>query len=325
MVADLEGMDIRISSLTGLVSTSKSVVMSGSEYEAQIFIGARDTTMRPTIYITQTAPFYDSVVLPSGEIEYKKLANATYDTLPLDEEGRGTWKNVGGVGEHGYGGLIFYKSNVGDKWIPYKSSYAVATSSTTISASAWNIFYRGVQNPVSVAASGYTNINVTASGGASITKGKVPNPDGGFFEGEYIVTVPQGVNEVTINVSAEGKNLGSQKFRVKNTPSPAILLSGYKSGDAISKGAIKANPRFEAKIEGGVFPFNVNYSVVSYAYMTEVRGVTTKKTGNSNALTSEILADLQTKKPGTTISFMDIKVSSPTGTRSAPGFTARIQ
>ena len=323
MVADLEGMDIRISSLTGLVSTSKSVVMSGSEYEAQIFIGARDTTMRPTIYITQTAPYYDSVIKPNGEIEYKQLANVTYDTLPLDAEGRGTWKNVGGVGEHGYGGLIFYKSNVGDQWIPYKSSYAVATSSTTISATACNIFYKGLQNPLSVAASGYTNINVSATGGATITKGKVAG-----YEGEYIVTVPAGsqTKEVTINVSADGKSVGHQTFKVMNVPSPIITIGGYKSGDDVPKAAIKGSPRLDAVLEGGFFPFkDVKYTVTSFTYMKEVRGVTSSQVVNGNTIPGDILSDISKKASGSSISFIGIKVSSPSGPRNAPGFAARLK
>jgi len=321
MVADLEGMDIRISSLTGLVSTSKSVVMSGSEYEAQIFIGARDTTMRPTIYITQTAPYYDSVIKPNGEIEYKQLANVTYDTLPLDEEGRGTFKTSGGPGEHGYGGLIFYKSNVGDQWIPYKSAYAVATSSTTISASACNIFYRGMQNPVSVAASGYTNINVSASGGATITKGKVPG-----YEGEYIVTVnDKSVKEVTISVSAEGKNVGSQKFRVMGVPTPVITIGGYKSGEDIPKTKIKNSPRLDAVLEGGFFPFtDVKYTVTSYTYSMEVRGVTSSKTVNGNAIPSDIVADIMKKPAGSSISFLGVRVSSPSGEKKT-SFSAKLQ
>lgn len=324
MVADLEGMDIRISSLTGLVSTSKSVVMSGSEYEAQIFIGARDTTMRPTIYITQTAPYYDSVVKPNGEIEYKQLANVTYDTLPLDEQGRGTWKNVGGVGEHGYGGLIFYKSNVGDQWIPYKSSYAVATSSTTISATACNIFYRGLQNPVSVAASGYTNINVSASGGANITKGKVAKSEGGTYDGEYVVTVGD-AKEVTINVSADGKNVGSQKFKVMSVPPPVIRIGACKSGGGLQKSVLRSKPVLEASLEGGFFPFDVKYTVLGFTYLKEAKGISQPVTVTGNQIPKDVVDDISRKPVGTGITLINIKVSTPSGVRDGLGFAATLK
>jgi gliding motility-associated protein GldM len=323
MVADLEGLDIRISSLTGLVSTSKSVVMSGSQYEADIFIGARDTTMKPTIYITQTAPYYDSVKLDNGTYRYMKLANATYDTLPIDAEGRGHYVTSAGPGEHPYGGLIYWKANTGDQWIPYKSSYAVATSSTTISATACNIFYKGLQNPLSVAASGYTNINVTATGGATITKGKVAG-----YEGEYIVTIPSGTQtkEVTINVSADGKSVGHQTFKVMNVPSPIITIGGYKSGDDVPKAAIKGSPRLDAVLEGGFFPFkDVKYTVTSFTYMKEVRGVTSSQVVSGNTIPGDILSDISKKASGSSISFIGIKVSSPSGPRNAPGFAARLK
>ncbi len=323
MVADLVGMDIRISELTGLVSTSKSVIISGDTYEADIFIGARDTTMRPTIYITRTAPYYDSIVKPKGEVEYKMLANATYDTLPLDEQGRGKFTSTGSGGENGYGGLIFYKSNVGDKWIPYKSSFAVATSSTTISASACNIFYRGLQNPLSVAASGYTDISVSATGGATVTKGKLAG-----YEGDYIVTIPAGntTKEVTINVSSGGKSVGSQKFKVMNVPSPVIQIGGYKSGDDVPKAAFRSSPRLDAVLEGGFFPFkDVKYSVISFTYMKEVRGVTSSQVVSGNTIPGDVLSDISKKASGSSISFIGIKVSSPSGTRNAPGFAARLK
>lgn len=322
MVGDLEGMDIRISELTGLVSTSKSVIISGDTYESQIFIGARDTTMRPTIYVTRTAPYYDSVVKPSGEVEYKMLQNATYDTLPLDEQGRGLFTASGGAGENGYGGVIFYKSNVGDKWIPFKSSYAVATSSTTISATACNIFYRGLQNPVSVAASGYTGATPSASGGATIKQGKVAG-----YEGEYVVTVTDpSVKEVTISVSAEGKNVGSQKFKVMNVPTPVIQIGGYKSGDDVPKQVFRSSPRLDAVLEGGFFPFkDIKYTVTSFTYMKEVRGVTSSQVVSGNTIPGDVLSDISKKASGSSISFIGIKVSSPSGPRNAPGFAARLK
>ncbi|PLX08606.1 MAG: hypothetical protein C0596_07050 [Marinilabiliales bacterium] len=59
MIAKLEGLDIRITSLEGLVSSPRSFIVRGGQYQSSIFLGARDTTMRPTIYLTYDAPFYD--------------------------------------------------------------------------------------------------------------------------------------------------------------------------------------------------------------------------------------------------------------------------
>ncbi|MDD3688299.1 MAG: hypothetical protein PHE56_16265, partial [Bacteroidales bacterium] len=62
MIAKLEGLDIRITSLEALVSTPRSFIIRGGKYTSNVFLGARDTSMRPTIYLTYNAPFYDSVV-----------------------------------------------------------------------------------------------------------------------------------------------------------------------------------------------------------------------------------------------------------------------
>ena len=183
--------------------------------------------------------------------------------------------------------------------------------------------YKGLQNPLSVAASGYNNINVSATGGATITKGKVAG-----YEGEYIVTVPAGsqTKEVTINVSADGKSVGHQTFKVMNVPSPIITIGGYKSGDDVPKAAIKGSPRLDAVLEGGFFPFkDVKYTVTSFTYMKEVSGVTSSQVVSGNTIPGDILSDISKKASGSSISFIGIKVSTPSGPRNAPDFAARLK
>src|SRR5690554_6441325 len=114
MIAELEGLDIRITALEALVSSPRSFVIRGGKYSSNVFLGARDTSMRPTIYLTYNAPFYDSTVV-NGEVQYKLRQGANYDTLPIDESGKGLHvRDCGGVGDFNYGGLVHYKSNKGD-------------------------------------------------------------------------------------------------------------------------------------------------------------------------------------------------------------------
>ena len=123
MVANLEGMDICIPVYK--FDYIACVVNSGREYEARIFAGLYDTTMEQTIYMTHTAPFYDSVVRYDGKIVYKLLDNAKYDILQSDKQGRGIYKDDGKEpGVHEYGGLI--KTNYGDVWIPFRSTYIIS-------------------------------------------------------------------------------------------------------------------------------------------------------------------------------------------------------
>lgn len=322
MIAELEGLDIRITALEALVSSPRSFVVRGGKYSSNVFLGARDTSMRPTIYLTYNAPFYDSTVV-NGEVQYKLRQGANYDTLPIDESGKGLHvRDCGGVGDFNYGGLVHYKSNKGDMWLPYKAVYQVGDAGFTVSASACNVFYRGLDNPVEVAVSGYPQeaVSVSISGGASISRSGAG----------YIVKVPASVSarEVSITVSVrteEGvRTLGSKTFSVLNVPPPTIVIAGaYKDGASVPKGAITRTPTLTANLESDFFPFKgVSYSVISYEFLYSVRGVTQTIAGTGSNIPQTILNNLN---PGSAASFTNIRVSSPSGERKTNGITVKIQ
>ncbi len=322
MIAKLEGLDIRITALEALVSSPRSFVIRGGKYSSNVFLGARDTSMRPTIYLTYNAPFYDSTVV-NGEVQYKLRQGANYDTLPIDESGKGLHvRDCGGVGDFNYGGLVHYKSNKGDMWLPYKAVYQVGDAGFTVSASACNVFYRGLDNPVEVAVSGYPQeaVSVSISGGASISRSGAG----------YIVKVPASVSarEVSITVSVrteEGvRTLGSKTFSVLNVPPPTIVIAGaYKDGASVPKGAITRTPTLTANLESDFFPFKgVSYSVISYEFLYSVRGVTQTIAGTGSNIPQTILNNLN---PGSAASFTNIRVSSPSGERKTNGITVKIQ
>lgn len=322
MIAELEGLDIRITALEALVSSPRSFVIRGGKYSSNVFLGARDTSMRPTIYLTYNAPFYDSTVV-NGEVQYKLRQGANYDTLPIDESGKGLHvRDCGGVGDFNYGGLVHYKSNKGDMWLPYKAVYQVGDAGFTVSASACNVFYRGLDNPVEVAVSGYPQeaVSVSISGGASISRSGAG----------YIVKVPASVSarEVSITVSVrteEGvRTLGSKTFSVLNVPPPTIVIAGaYKDGASVPKGAITRTPTLTANLESDFFPFKgVSYSVISYEFLYSVRGVTQTIAGTGSNIPQTILNNLN---PGSAASFTNIRVSTPSGERKTNGITVKIQ
>lgn len=325
MIGQLEGLDIRITSLEGLVSTRSSFVIRGGTYTSSVFLGARDTSMRPTIWLTYDTPFYDSTVV-DGEVTYMKRVGANYDSLPVDEAGKGVHvRECGGVGNFDYGGLVHYVSNKGEMWLPYTASYQVGDAGFTVSATKCNVFYRGLENPVAVSVSGYPkeDISVSISGGASIRPGG----------GGYIVTVPQSVSakEVSISVAVrtEGgaKSLGSSKFKVLNVPPPSILVAGaYKDGATIPKAALNRTPSLNARLESDFFPFDgVSYSVAKYDFFYTVRGVTNKVTVNGTAFSAQVLAEISRMGTGSQVSFSNIYYNGPSGTRQTNGVTVILK
>jgi len=325
MIADLEGLDIRITSLEGLVSSPRSFIVRGGTYTSSVFLGARDTSMRPTVYLTYSAPFYDSTVV-DGKVIYKLRAGADYDTLPLDASGKGQHtRDCGGVGDFNYGGLVHYVSNKGEMWLPYSAAYQVGDAGFTVSASKCNVFYRGLENPVEVAVSGYPkeSVSVSISGGASI-RGAA---------GGYIVTVPTSVTakQVQITVSVKtpegGRTLGSAPFNVLNVPPPTIFIAGaYKDGAKVPKAAIQRSPTLTARLESDFFPFEgISYSIVSYEFMYQVRGVTQTVQGTGSSIPANIIAEMQKMGSGSAASFTNIKVSGPSGVRQTNGITVVLQ
>ncbi|MDD2635225.1 MAG: gliding motility protein GldM [Bacteroidales bacterium] len=325
MIAKLEGLDIRITALEGLVSAPKSFIVRGGDYTSNVFLGARDTTMRPTVYLTYDAPFYDSTVV-NGEVQFRLRQGADYDTLPLNADGKGQYQTTcAGVGDFTYGGLVHYKSNRGDMWLPYEANYVVGDAGFTVSASKCNVFYRGLENPVEVAVSGYPkeSVNVGISGGARIrATGK-----------GYVVTVPQSVAAKQVNVTVSvrtpegGRTLGSAPFNILNVPPPTILVAGaYKDGATLPKAALNRNPYLSAKLESDFFPFEgVSYSVAKYDFFYTVRGVTNKVTVNGSQFSPAVLAEISKMGQGSQVNFSNVFYNGPSGTRQTNGVTVILK
>jgi hypothetical protein len=182
-----------------------------------------------------------------------------------------------------------------------------------------------LDNPVAVAVSGYPKeaVSVSITGGASIAR----SGDG------YIVKVPTSVTarEVSITVSVRtdegGRTLGTTKFNVLNVPPPTIFIAGaYKDGATVPKAAIQRSPTLTAKLESDFFPFEgITYSIVSYEFLYQVRGVTTTIQGSGSSIPQNIITQLNSMGPGSAASFTNIKVSGPSGVRQTNGVTVKLQ
>jgi hypothetical protein len=210
-------------------------------------------------------------------------------------------------------------------WLPYTANYVVGDAGFTVSASKCNVFYRGLENPVEVAVSGYPkeSVSVSISGGASIrASGK-----------GYLVTVPQSVTakqvNITVSVRTEegGRTLGSAPFNVLNVPPPSILVAGaYKDGAELPKAALNRNPYLSAKLESDFFPFEgVSYSVAKYDFFYTVRGVTNKVTVNGSQFSPAVLAEIGKMGQGSQVSFSNIYYNGPSGTRQTNGVTVILK
>jgi gliding motility-associated protein GldM len=179
-----------------------------------------------------------------------------------------------------------------------------------VSPTKMNVFYIGVDNPVSVSVPGSdpTKVNATLVGApGTISKVKA---------GEYMVKVSSGTKctiPVTVSgASGKSSSMGAPEFRVKRIPDPTPMLLGKKSGDAVSLGEIKSAGYISAVLEG--FDFQANFSIISFEFGANIGGLYKTAQVNGNRFDSAVLALLNQVKPGGKIFFGDIRAKGPDGT-----------
>ena len=190
----------------------------------------------------------------------------------------------------------------------YIPPFTVGEPALVISPKQMNVFYRGVENPVSVSVSGYSDKDIVASmTNGTLTKGK----DG------YIVK-PGKENEATVsatvtNVDGSKKPMPGIKFRVKNVPNPSPYFAGKSVNDeTIKKTEVTAAQGVIAKMEN--FEFDLKFEIVGYKVTMIVGGTPIEKISNGAALTGDMKEMLAKAKPGQKIYIESIKARGPDGT-----------
>lgn len=294
LLKEISARDFKFDKIEAKVVPKSKYVLSGSPYEADIFVAAYSTTQNPEVligkYDTTTGKFLgepEKIQGSAGKVKY--VVNAS------------------GLGPQEYQGVINIQAPDGTvKPYHFKSDYVVGKPAATISADKMNVFYRGLQNPVSISApgvaAGQEKVSIT---GANFKK---------TGPGKYIIE-PTESNKVTITVSAElnGKvtRMGAQEFRVKNVPTPTPKVAGKSSG-AVGKALLKAAPFVSADLEDFLFD-GVSFKVVSFTFSTTVNGLIKEEQCRGNKLNDGALSLVNTAKRGQKVYFENIKAVGPDG------------
>ncbi|MBI2279374.1 MAG: gliding motility protein GldM [Bacteroidetes bacterium] len=265
---NIDAAGVSFSKVDGFAYAKKAYVMDGDSFAAQIFTAAYNDLDNPEIFIGA----YDSVAALTETDENKIMKgqkgegwdatkNGGWYQLKDVEAGKGYLKIREGVGIHDWGGIIKVKTKKGPKIYPFSSSFEVGKPSTTVAASAMNVFYMGIDNPVSVSAP------------MPNAKASAPGLRQGSGAGQYVMR-PTAIGKVTINVSGtddNGKtvNLGKSEFRVKKIPDPVPYIAG-KTGSCTMTKSDLASGVIQAKMEG--FEFDLKVQVSSFEIGTTVSG-----------------------------------------------------
>ncbi len=270
-----------------VISAKKGYVIKGDKFEAEVSVGTYSDQINPddvTITINGQARKPDS----KGKVQFTETASTLGTrTLRMTASVRNPLTGEVAKGDNDF-------------------SYEVGESSLTVSADKMNVFYIGVDNPISISAAGVNSntLKVSAGGGGGATLKKVNNS-------QYIVNVkspaPLG-QECEIRVSAEGLNKKAL-FRVKRIPDPTAQLSGNVGG-SIGNGEFKAQGGVAAILDG--FDFDAKCQIQGFIVTRQAKRADPIDVNNPGARFSAQARELVNKaKPGDVYYFDNVKAVCP--------------
>ncbi|MBP6428825.1 MAG: gliding motility protein GldM [Bacteroidales bacterium] len=287
LLSSVSADDYKFDNVRAKVVPTATYVMQGTSYEAQVFVAAYDSKTQLTADVRGA-----NLVSDSGVIKLKFPAGA--------------------VGLQKYQGTVYVKGDKGDEPYPFSGEYFVAAPAVTISPTNMNVFYIGVDNPVSISAPGtsFEQLvpSITGGGGATIKK---------VSPGNYIVNVKT-QQDVIISVDANinGKNMkqGAMKFRVKQIPKPKAVV-GSSDGGRIAKEILVAQGGLKVVMDG--FDFPVRYDVVEFQMTFNTGGDgQAPLVARGSRFTPEMISQIQRLRRGNKVYIEGIRAKGPDGEKS---------
>jgi gliding motility-associated protein GldM len=265
-----------------IVGQSSNYVMPGEKVTIKAGVGAFSTAAQPQITI--------------GGV-----------SVPVDADGVAIkeFSADGGGAKSVPVSVTFTKPDGTKETKTYNMEYTVGTpGGAAVMLDKMNVFYIGVDNPVTIGSpTGWDKTNVTMTGGSISGSGS-----------KRTVKV-SALGNASITVTPDGKSSTFQ-FRVKKIPDPV-----FKVGDGkirMQSVVFKQQGFCRAELEN--FDFDLKFNVVAatvYFSGANFPSVIRKEI-TSNSLAG-LTAEMAKAGPGSVISFDNIRVSGPDGTRTIDG------
>jgi len=274
------GKEIKLNKFFPVINAKKGYVIRGEKFEATVQIGAYSSEFGKNSTISING---QRVQLKNGVGTFTETANST---------GKRTLNLASNVVNPLTGEKFSEKSTF---------EYEVGVRSANVSADKMNVFYIGVDNPISVTVAGASSNEVKAScsGAGCNIKGS---------RGKYTVTVSQ-PGDATVNVSGGGLPNTPFKFRVKRIPDPVARL-GKKADGSMGNGEFRAQPGIIPWLDA--FDFEARCKIDGFN-VTRVakRDDPIQKTNRGGTFTSETKRIINMAKPGDTYYFENVKARCP--------------
>lgn len=298
LFSSISATDFKFADVTAKVIPKSTYVFKGQEYSAQILVAAYDDKAKPDIYVKYGVDEWKDSYLSTA----KKVtgdAGIVPLTIPANAEGPQKYAGIIQLRDPETGELENHK---------FRGDYIVAPPSLTVAPLKMNVFYIGVENPVSISAPGIplSKIKPVISAGSLYTK-----------DDNWAVKITDKVpgNKVTVTATAEvdGEvmNLGRAEFRVKRVPSPVAEIAG-KVGGKIDKNTLLAAGAIIPNMKD--FDFDLYFEVTSYTFATFINGDWIPKNVRGNVFTTEITNIIKNSKRKQKIFFENIQAKGPDGT-----------
>ncbi len=295
----VSGEEIKFDAFEPVVSARKSYVIKGDKYVADVFLSAYSTSAgdNTEIYI-------------NGKRYPVKDGKATYE-VPTSSIGTKKYKVEIRVKNPLTGEVKTYTKEF---------EYEVGERSIAVSADKMNVFYIGVDNPVTVSAAGIptSSLRVSIQGGGGSIK------QVGSDKSHYIVRVTQPTDQCYVVVSGGGVTHRAQ-FRVKRIPDPVARL-GKKTDGSMGNGEFKAQPGVLAWLDN--FDFDAKCEIAGFT-LTRVqpRKDPVEVQNRGGRFQQAALRLVRAAKPGDVYYFDNVRARCPGDkvTRKINSMVFRIQ
>lgn len=235
--------ELKFDTIAAVAVPKTSYALVGQKIEASILLAAFNKSNKPIVTITQGGGQKKDPV--NGVVAWETVASGT---------GLQTVK----------GTIKLETADPNNPTIrPWTFDYTVGSTGASMQLDKMNVFYIGVENPVTVAAAGYSVEDVSLAIPDATIKGE---------KGHYEINVTKpGTVDVAINAkTAEGlKKVGGMVVRVKRIPNPIAKLNG-QIGGAMSAALFRAQIAPAAVMEN--FEFDIRFQIISFSFSLIPKG-----------------------------------------------------
>lgn len=294
LAESVDANDISVDSVNAVIAAPTSAILTGQTYEADLFLSA---------YNSQA----DMTVMVNGQ--------------PVEvRDGKGKLKITGTApGEYSYN--VSMNMPGMDKAVTTTGKYSVFSPMASVSCDELQIFYAGLENPITISAAGVLPDNVIPTINVGTLK-KVGN-------GKYHVLIPNRTSNdcvITLNARMEdGRvvSMGTQKFRIRNVPAPYPRIGTLDVSRPVSIAALRVQGHLA--LSNPEFPYqSVRYQVNSFKFSILSGRFGSKSKNIVGSSLANVKDYLDLVKPGDFIVIENIFYQSPSGIKPLGAVTVSL-